>query len=101
MNYHVYVLQSREGHRYIGSTGDLEQRLADHNRGRNHSTKHGSGWQLIHRETFATRGEAVKRERWLKTGAGRQLRLCHAEEIHGRTCSTAELFPSAVAQLTM
>jgi len=72
LTYYVYVLKSNEGHRYIGSTGDLEQRLADHNRGRNHATKHGSGWTILHQEQFATRGEAMKREKWLKTGIGRQ-----------------------------
>jgi putative endonuclease len=71
MEFSVYVIRSSEGFRYIGSTSDLDIRLTDHNSGRNHATKHGTNWVCLHEERFLTRGEAVKREKWLKTGAGR------------------------------
>ncbi|MFZ1729960.1 MAG: GIY-YIG nuclease family protein, partial [Bacteroidota bacterium] len=61
----TYVIRSDEGHRYIGQTGDLEQRLQDHNSGRNHATKHGHNWVLIHSEMLSTRSEAMRREKWL------------------------------------
>ncbi|NUM71474.1 MAG: GIY-YIG nuclease family protein [Ignavibacteriaceae bacterium] len=68
---HVYVIQSKEGYQYIGSTTDLEKRLFQH---RNHLagwTKRGTDWELIYLEEFETYSEARKREKWLKTGVGR------------------------------
>ncbi len=67
----TYIIRSTQGYRYIGQTGDLVRRLSDHNTGRNHATKHGSNWKFLHIEQFETRSEAVKRERWLKSGVGR------------------------------
>jgi len=29
-------------------------------------------WQLIHKEKYSTRGEAMKREKFLKSGRGRE-----------------------------
>jgi len=34
----VYFLRGASGRHYIGSTGDLERRLAEHRRGVNHTT---------------------------------------------------------------
>ena len=70
--YYVYVIRSEEGYRYIGQTGDLERRLSEHNGGMSHSTKHGKNWEVVHLEEFGTRKEAMKRERYLKTSAGRR-----------------------------
>jgi predicted GIY-YIG superfamily endonuclease len=33
---------------------------------------HGIPWSLIYMEEFATRSEAVRRERYFKTGRGRE-----------------------------
>lgn len=69
----VYVLRSEStGHRYTGSCADLETRLAEHNRGKSLSTRHGVPWRLVYQESFATRAEAVRRERYLKMGHGRE-----------------------------
>ncbi|MFZ1730682.1 MAG: GIY-YIG nuclease family protein, partial [Bacteroidota bacterium] len=46
--------------------------LQDHNSGRNHATKHGHNWVLIHSEMLSTRSEAMRREKWLKSGTGRE-----------------------------
>jgi putative endonuclease len=67
----VYVIRSREGHRYIGFTSDLEKRLDQHNCGMSRWTKRGSGWRLVHSERFSDKTEALRRERWLKSGHGR------------------------------
>ena len=72
MVYYVYVIRSEEGFRYIGQTGDLERRLGEHNSGLSHSTKHGTNWKVVHLEEFETRQEAMKREKYLKTSAGRK-----------------------------
>jgi putative endonuclease len=68
----VYVLRSeRTGRRYLGSCADVQRRFREHNCGASKATKHGVPWRLIHVEEFATRSDAVQRERYFKTGHGR------------------------------
>ena len=68
----VYVLRSEQtGKRYIGCTEDFERRILEHNSGQNKSTRGKGPWRLVYSEVFATRGEALKRERGLKSGQGR------------------------------
>ncbi len=58
--FYVYILLSEKtGKFYIGSTGDLEDRLFRHNSGWSKSTKSGRPWQLVYSETFSTRSEAM------------------------------------------
>jgi putative endonuclease len=69
----TYVLRSQTTRRlYTGSTSDLGRRLGQHNSDLSVSTKHRGPWELVHQESFATLGEAVRRERYLKTGKGRE-----------------------------
>ena len=68
MAFTVYVLRNPEGRLYIGQTRDLEQRLAQHERGDARWTKRRGPWKLVHRENFGTRAEAMARERALKSG---------------------------------
>jgi putative endonuclease len=71
--YFVYVLRSEiTGRRYVGACHDIEERLRRHNCGESKSTKHGAPWKLMHYEQFETRSEAVQRERFYKTGRGRE-----------------------------
>ncbi len=72
MTYYVYLLKSEEGYHYIGQTPDLGRRLSEHNPHTTHSTKHGNNWRIIYTEEFASRSEAMKREKWLKSGVGRE-----------------------------
>jgi len=68
----VYVLHSRTtGRYYTGLTSDLPTRLSQHNSDQSTSTKHHGPWELVHQEQFETLSEAVRRERYLKTGHGR------------------------------
>jgi putative endonuclease len=70
--YFAYVLRSHKTERfYTGSTSDLAARLSQHQGGLSQSTKHGCPWELVYQEQFSTRAEAVRRERYLKTGKGR------------------------------
>ena len=43
-----------------------------HNAGESKATKHGVPWILTHTESFGTRSEAAKRERYYKSGRGRE-----------------------------
>ena len=70
--YYVYVLwSSKLKKRYVGSTGDVEKRLSEHNRGCNKFTKGGIHWIKIYEEEYTTKTEAVRREKFLKSGQGR------------------------------
>ena len=77
MPYWVYILiNDKTDKRYTGHTSDLERRLREHNDkvvGRHRYTKQQQGtWQIIYKEEHATRAEAMKRERFLKSGQGRE-----------------------------
>ena len=68
----VYVLRSTVNQNlYIGLTNNLERRIKEHNTGKNRSTKAYFPYNLLFSETFKTRPEARKREKFLKTGKGR------------------------------
>ena len=68
----VYVLRSvKTGEHYTGSTRDRQQRLGQHNEGLVRSTKHARPCAMAYFEEYATRAEAVRRERHLKSGRGR------------------------------
>ena len=65
--YYTYVLESLKDHkRYIGSTSDLESRLARHNEGAVLSTKVRRPFRVIYFEEFKTLSEARWRERSFK-----------------------------------
>ena len=70
----VYVLYSASFDKiYIGFTSDLEQRLRSHNE---LATKGWSikfrPWQLVHKEIFESKADAMQREKQLKTAQGRE-----------------------------
>ena len=69
----VYVLYSINFDRtYTGMTKDLDRRIKEHNKGRNKSTKPYAPWKLVYQEVFDSRIEARKREKYLKSGNGRE-----------------------------
>ena len=68
----VYVLWSQSiCKRYVGSTSDINKRLADHNAGRAQFTKGGRPWTVITVENCDSVKEARRREAFLKSGIGR------------------------------
>jgi len=70
--YTVYVLRSKKDNKlYIGKTEDLQKRLEEHNTGNCKSTKSRIPFDLIYKEEYISRGEAMKREKELKSGKGR------------------------------
>jgi len=65
--YSVYILKSKKnGRYYIGQTDNLVKRFNEHNLGKSKSTKSYRPWEIIHKEDFFSRREAIKRERKLK-----------------------------------
>lgn len=71
--YYVYVLHSKADRRlYIGSTADLKKRLTKHKTGYVRTTKNRRPLQLIYYEAYLLEREAKRREKYLKSGAGRK-----------------------------
>ncbi len=72
--YFIYcVYNHQNGKIYIGQTNDLERRLKEHNTPNSHYTgRFRGGWVLIYKESLATRFEALKREKQLKSAKGRE-----------------------------
>ncbi len=63
----VYILRGANGRHYIGSTVDIDARIAQHRRGHTHTTKRlGSSIELIASKQFNTLKEARDFERSLK-----------------------------------
>ena len=68
----MYVLYSEKFDRtYTGMTTDVIKRLKQHNAQHNRSTKAYVPWKIIFKEEFKTRKEAREKEKYLKTGVGR------------------------------
>jgi putative endonuclease len=70
----VYVLYSKSFEKiYIGYTSDLVNRLRSHNELATRGwTIKFRPWELIHTEFFESKVDAMKREKQLKSAAGRQ-----------------------------
>lgn len=65
--YWTYLLENSQGKIYIGSTSNIENRVRDHNEKGNRWTSSYENWNLIYKEKFETRSEAMKREKFLKS----------------------------------
>jgi putative endonuclease len=71
--YFVYILESEATRKhYVGFCEDLVQRVGQHNAGITKSTKNRGPWKLVRHESYVSRSEAMKRERFLKSGQGRE-----------------------------
>lgn len=70
--YTVYVLFSEKSKKfYKGFTSDLNNRLLSHNSFAKEWTAKYRPWKLIYSRDFKTKTEALKFEKWLKSGSGR------------------------------
>ena len=73
MKYSIYVLQSVKDQRfYTGMAKDLRKRLEEHNQGKVTSTKLRIPFKLIYSEEVSDRKLARVREKYWKSGAGRE-----------------------------
>ncbi len=74
MEFVVYILYS-ELHKkhYVGYTSDLEARFKSHNElaTKGFTVKYRP-WRLLYTESFKTKTEALQREKYLKSGVGRE-----------------------------
>ena len=73
MFYFVYILKSlNDGKLYIGYTNNLRRRIIEHNKQENLSTKSRTPFQLVYYEAHRNKIDAENREKFFKTGWGRQ-----------------------------
>lgn len=72
---YVYILRSQiDGTFYVGMTSNLAERLKYHNSGRVRSTKAKTPWELAYHEVVESLEAARRREKYLKSAAGRRFR---------------------------
>ncbi|HMB65387.1 MAG TPA: GIY-YIG nuclease family protein [Patescibacteria group bacterium] len=71
--YYVYVIQSEvDGRLYVGLSENIEKRLKEHNTRQVFSTKGYRPWKLVYKEKVRNRQEARKREKYFKSGSGKE-----------------------------
>lgn len=71
--FHVYVLRSlRDGGLYIGLTSNLQRRLAQHDAGQARATRNRRPFELLFSETVPSKQAARSREKYYKSGVGRE-----------------------------
>ena len=72
--YFVYILRNPQGILYKGQTNNLQKRIEQHNAEDDFAsyTKNRGPWTLVYTEECATRSDARTREKFLKSGKGRE-----------------------------
>ncbi len=71
--YYVYVIKSKiRNYIYVGISNNIERRVSEHNSGKNKTTKPYRPFDILLTETYNTRMEARKREKYLKSGVGKE-----------------------------
>lgn len=69
----VYAIRSiKRNYIYVGMSTNLERRIREHNNGENKSTQAYKPFVLIYFEKFMTRIEARSKEKYLKSGVGKE-----------------------------
>ena len=88
----VYAIRSSSRkYIYVGLTNDVKRRIEEHNNHENRSTKAYGPFTLIYSEEFPDRISARIKEKYLKSGAGKEflksllLEKCPGGEIGRRT----------------
>ena len=72
--YYVYILLSlKDNNLYTGFTRDLRKRIEYHNAGKSIATKGRLPVKLIYYESYCNEKDARKREKFLKSGRGREI----------------------------
>jgi len=71
--YYVYIIQSKKDKQfYTGFTGDLQNRIQEHNAGGVPSTRERCPFELIYYEACLNEQDALAREKYLKSGMGKR-----------------------------
>jgi putative endonuclease len=71
---YVYIIRSsKDGSFYVGTSKNVTERIKQHNRRENLSTKSKIPWELVRLEEYRDDSLALKREKFLKTSRGRRI----------------------------
>lgn len=71
--YFVYAIKSKiRSYIYVGLTSNFERRFKQHNNGYERTTKSYKPFIILQLEEFESRLEARKREKYLKSGVGKE-----------------------------
>lgn len=72
--WYVYILESKtDNWLYVGITNNLKLRSKLHNQGKIYSTRLKRPFKIIYYEAHTNKYDAARRERFLKTGWGKEL----------------------------
>ena len=72
MPFFVYILYSLTKDKfYIGFTSHLEERIIRHNQKSKGFTGHINDWEMMYSESYATKSEALAREKQIKSWKSR------------------------------
>ncbi|GGH16702.1 GIY-YIG nuclease family protein [Pedobacter zeae] len=65
--FYAYILYSAARNKYyVGSTSNLQNRLKKHNTNHSGFTGHTGDWRIVWSEVFATRTQAILKEKEIK-----------------------------------
>ncbi len=71
--YYVYAISSvNRNYIYVGMSNNVERRVSQHNKGYEKTTKPYVPFKLIFKEICSSRIEARKREKYWKSGTGKE-----------------------------
>jgi putative endonuclease len=82
--YIIYSLQHRKT--YVGISEDIQRRIEEHNSKKSKYTSRYAPWVLVFYEEYSTREEARKREKYFKSGIGREWMKNNINWPHSSTC---------------
>ena len=91
--YYAYIIKSRKNHRfYVGSTQNVKKRIKQHEQGQTKILKSQGSFDIVHVEEFATRVEAFRRERQIKSyKGGNAFRKLLTQDLLGTSLSRLSL----------
>jgi putative endonuclease len=70
---YVYAIKSfKRNYLYVGLTENPQRRIEEHNGGKERTTRPYAPFRTVTAERFISRPGARKREKYLKTGIGRE-----------------------------
>ena len=70
---YVYAIKSiSRNYLYVGMTNNTSRRINEHNSGQNRTTKAYRPFKVLLVEEFENRKQARKREKYLKSGIGKE-----------------------------
>jgi len=72
MHYTYVLLSKKDQDFFIGYTNDLKNRFKEHNNGEVESTKPRRPFEIVYYESCINEKDAIKREKYFKTGFGRR-----------------------------